>query len=160
MKIANRLLIAVALFIGSWFVLIPLGHLMDVFLAESEVHLIPAGYRGAVVILYDRPNAEPTLYENGKRVYTIPSNGTLFTQFRPPSSSDGSTYFYVYDDGKREELSVVRSKDEMVDSNKVYVFMRHDYGSGSIPETQKNYTAYVVGTAKDDEQKWLRKIER
>jgi hypothetical protein len=152
MKIANRLLIAVALSIGFCFLLIPWGYIMNIVLAESEVHLIPAGYRGSVVILYDRPNAEPTLYENGNRVYTIPSSGTLFTQFHPPSSSDGSTYFYVYEDGKREELSVVRSKDEMVDSNKVYVFMRHDYGSGSIPETRKNYTTYVVGTAKDDEQ--------
>ncbi len=142
MKFANRLLIAVALFIGSWFVLIPLGHLMDVLLSESEVHLIPAGYRGTVVIIYDRPNAEPVMYENGDRVYNIPLSDTLLTQFHPPNGSNSSKYFYVYEDGKREELPVVRSKDEMVDSNKVYVFMRNDYISESI---------YIVGTAKDDE---------
>lgn len=63
--------------------------------AEQEVVIVPKGYTGYVLIIYDQPNgAEPTS-ENGKRLYTIPSNGILKTKFSPnPGWMEFPEFYY------------------------------------------------------------------
>ena len=48
--------------------------------ADSEVHLIPAGYSSDVTIVFNAPNGEPLDVEDGARLYRIPLTGILFTQ--------------------------------------------------------------------------------
>ena len=50
---------------------------------EKETFLFPENLRGAVYIIYDQKNGEPKVYENNRRLYQIPDNGILFTQFKP-----------------------------------------------------------------------------
>jgi hypothetical protein len=50
-------------------------------IGDDEVFILPDGYRGVVFILYNQPNGNPVKYELEKRVYEIPSNGILKTQF-------------------------------------------------------------------------------
>ena len=49
---------------------------------ESEIYLLPNNYRGIIYIIFDQKNGAPKQYENGSRVYVIPRNGILKTQFR------------------------------------------------------------------------------
>ncbi|QMU65411.1 MAG: hypothetical protein GKR88_14710 [Flavobacteriaceae bacterium] len=49
--------------------------------AEDIIRLIPEGYIGPVLVVFDQKNGEPKEYEDGKRVYRIPKSGVLKTQF-------------------------------------------------------------------------------
>ena len=51
--------------------------------AENELYLIPDGFEGAVIILMDEPDGQPKEYnERGYRIYNIPTEGVLKTQFK------------------------------------------------------------------------------
>ena len=49
---------------------------------ESETYLIPQGFTGRVNVIFSRKDGAPTKYENNRRVYEIPANGVLLTQFK------------------------------------------------------------------------------
>ena len=49
---------------------------------EDEVYIVPKNYTGYVVIIYDQKKGVAPKYEGKKRVYEIPSNGILKTQFK------------------------------------------------------------------------------
>lgn len=63
-----------------------LGLIMSLLLfscatGEDEVYIVPKNYTGYVVIIYDQKKGAEPKYEGKKRVYEIPSNGILKTQF-------------------------------------------------------------------------------
>jgi len=49
--------------------------------AEKEIFVLPQGFTGYVLIVYDQPGGQEQVYEDGKRVYNIPTNGILKTKF-------------------------------------------------------------------------------
>lgn len=49
--------------------------------AEPQSYLLPNGFTGAFVIVFNQKEGTPKEYENGRRIYRIPKNGVLFTQF-------------------------------------------------------------------------------
>ncbi len=51
--------------------------------SSVETYVLPAGYRGAVHVVFDQPNGAPAKHLSGRRVYEIPPSGVLFTRFRP-----------------------------------------------------------------------------
>jgi hypothetical protein len=69
---------------------------------EPEVYLLPDGYVGPVLIVYDQPTGEPRKYEAGARVYEIPENGMLLTQFDPPQDVNPDLW-YVDGQGVRTQ---------------------------------------------------------
>jgi uncharacterized protein DUF6843 len=69
--------------------------------SESEIHLIPAGYEGPILIIFDDPAGVPERHERGKRVYAIPSNGVLRTRFGPNPGWGRPDYYYVDPAGRR-----------------------------------------------------------
>jgi len=51
--------------------------------AEDEVFVLPNDFEGCVIVLFGEENGEPKEYnDNGDRVYRIPKNGVLKTQFK------------------------------------------------------------------------------
>ncbi len=128
-------LLGVLLFVGHYFAT----------LRGREIHLIPSGYRGPVVIAYDMPNGVPARYEDGARVFEIPSDGILRTQMETPD--DGwirpgrIRYFYVDEKGQREEIPEVRWKEEMSQEAIAYTF--RPIGNLMKPN---GFESYVVGT--------------
>lgn len=74
--------------------------------AEPEVHLIPEGFTGPVVIIFGDSSAAPVRYEGESRVYDIPESGVLRTS---SDVNEGvrleSEYFYVDEDGDRTAIS-------------------------------------------------------
>lgn len=51
--------------------------------ANSEIFVLPDGYTGAVIILFDEDNGTPEkLDDDGNRVFEIPSSGVLKTKFK------------------------------------------------------------------------------
>jgi hypothetical protein len=124
--------------------------------SKREVHLIPYGYRGPVVIFVDEPNGQPPRYENGAIVYDIPTSGVLATQAKLPEWVS-SKYYYITSDGQRIELKVIRQQSEMPDDS-VYVFLRTGGGVVDGPidtltgrrSGQRKFTMYYVGRKSDN----------
>ncbi|MEW6774623.1 MAG: hypothetical protein AB1304_11605 [Bacteroidota bacterium] len=48
---------------------------------EDEIVIVPKNYTGYIVIIYDQKQGAEPKYEGKKRLYEIPANGILKTQF-------------------------------------------------------------------------------
>jgi len=48
---------------------------------ESEIFILPEDYIGYAIVVFNQKDGEKPKYFEGKRVYEIPSNGILKTQF-------------------------------------------------------------------------------
>ena len=130
---------------------------------QSEIHLLPEGYRGPVVIIFNEAGGEPAVSGDGGQVYTIPRDGVLKTQAAPPKEIvlANCRYYYHTREGKRIEIPVVQSKHEMTDSAKVSIFMRMgvlDIKQSGRPDRTRTFTMYMVGTLQDDENVWLEQV--
>ena len=72
--------------------------------AEPATHLIPAGFEGPVVILFNDPLGAPAERDGRRRIYRIPENGILRTQFPPNDGWSRPTYVYVDESGARSPI--------------------------------------------------------
>jgi hypothetical protein len=70
---------------------------------QHEIFLIPQGHEGLAVVMFDQPNGQPVKYEGGMRVYEIPPDGVLRTQFSMPGTHH-SEALYVDQQGHRTEV--------------------------------------------------------
>lgn len=106
--------------------------------AEPEVHLIPKGYKGPVIIIFEDKQGKPEKYEDGKRVYEIPADGVLRTQFKKQQEfiAPGDLKYYYYDGNGRQEINYLQSTQEFADSSSTYVFSK---------ELSHSTVRYLVG---------------
>jgi hypothetical protein len=72
--------------------------------SRPEVHLIPAGYKGDVVIMPGYPMGVPPKRDGLSIVFDIPHNGILVTQDQPSSRWHTEHYYYVDGSGRRQRL--------------------------------------------------------
>lgn len=73
---------------------------------EQEIYLLPKGYTGHVLVILNQKNGTPKKYEGKARVYEIPENGILKTQF---SNNEGWTelpQFYYDRIDKQNQIPV------------------------------------------------------
>ena len=64
--------------------------------AEPETFLIPEDYSGGViVIIFNQKNGSVKEYDEGRRIYRIPKNGILHTQFSPVEGVLNEKFFWV-----------------------------------------------------------------
>lgn len=64
---------------------------------EEEEYLLPEGYVGTVYIIFDQKTGIPPKYDEGKRLYEIPANGILRTQFNTNEGWHGIPIYYYID---------------------------------------------------------------
>lgn len=121
---------------------------------EKETFLFPENLRGAVYIIYDQKNGEPKVYENNRRLYQIPDNGILFTQFKAEYGRIDHRYFFVDRNGKRteivtkEEWTSIKNQPELPgDSTVVFGLITGTLGGSNIQDsTAFHFQNLVVGT--------------
>jgi hypothetical protein len=77
---------------------------------EPETYLIPKGFRGRVSIIFNQKDGAPIRYENGRRIYEIPSNGILLTQFKDEYGIINHEYYYVDSFGSRYGLPIYQDE--------------------------------------------------
>jgi len=112
--------------------------------SEPEDYLIPYGYKGRVNIVFNQKGGVPLKYENGRRVYKIPSDGILFTQFKDEYGLIDHHYFYLDNTGKRIMMKVYpiqynndgSTKWDIKDSHVVGIFL--DGTTGSFGANNEN----------------------
>jgi hypothetical protein len=78
---------------------------------EKETYLIPEGYKGIVLVIFNQTNGEKPEYEDGRRIYRIPQSGILFTQLKDEEGIINQEYFYVASNGERRKLGVLDTRD-------------------------------------------------
>lgn len=118
--------------------------------AEKEIFLIPEGYKGTIVILFNQEDGEKMKYQENARIYTIPINGVLYTQFTRTKGVLNHKYYYMSAKGdKIREIMPLISVKEDVDSSLVY---RLDMFDGKIyvnPRVNEDRTSYSNKEAKE-----------
>ena len=124
--------------------------IMGCHFAEDSIYLIPDGYEGPVFVIFDQPAGNPEKYENGDRVYEIPSNGILRTQFPPNRGRQKIQFFYSGRDGIRKPL-LYKDKSELLRASKdsIYVFDHEMWNTTEFKDRNENnavrYMRFIVG---------------
>lgn len=143
------------------------------------IYLIPKGYVGEVIILYNQPDGETPNIENGLYVYNIPENGVLKVNVKSIKGTVDHRYFYLNSKGEMERLEYLypsgREKDksryERPSSDnisgeeyesKIFVTAFESGNFGRFNSTSKpiSYRSFLVGTPKDRKFLYLNRIER
>jgi len=117
--------------------------------AEPEIHLIPEGYMGPVLIIFDDSNADFLPYEGDARVYKIPEDGVLRTK---SSQNEGTVaaekiqFFYLSDDKSRIKLK----KAFFVNMPLVgvqYIYKQQiGVAYSDIDRSERPYKTYIIST--------------
>ena len=68
---------------------------------EPELYLLPRGFVGNVVVVYNQPNGQPREYHAGTRVYRVPSGGIVYSPFGPNNGVGLPTEYRYTDAGTR-----------------------------------------------------------
>lgn len=74
--------------------------------SAPSIYIIPKGYIGEVILVFNYPIGKEKVYKHKKRVYQIPKSGLLTTKF-------SATYGYIYDTyyrvGENDTLEILPS---------------------------------------------------
>lgn len=116
---------------------------------ESEIHLIPDGFVGPVVVVYGVPGAASIEKgPNGESLYRIGSDGVLVTSdLSPEPGWYGLKFFRVREDGSRNRIPYHGDRDEL------QIFADVDGVTGVEPNATR-WRAYVVGIPSQRED-WI-----
>lgn len=74
--------------------------------SDSADFLIPAKYSGRVAVVFNQKQGQKPKYSNGRRIYEIPSNGILLTQFEYKPGFIDYRYFLLDDKGNKILLPI------------------------------------------------------
>lgn len=121
--------------------------------AEDTIRLIPDGYKGTVLIIFNQEDGEPKEYEDGKRLYRIPENGVLKTQFKPNYGTQKHQFFYVDNNNNRTEIPfiAISSKEDFnkfKDSLKVYAYLEKALGKIEKYDPKTKELLYTIQPAR------------
>lgn len=137
---------------------------------EPEEYHIPSGYIGRVVIVFNKNDGLDKLYEEGKRIYKIRSNGVLFSKFQENEgvfSANDVLFYYVNEDGIKSPIYELRDREQVTNKDSIMIFSVIQGGKGTrngpfskmkefIVDTVKNISKYTPFDFRTDslEKKW------
>jgi hypothetical protein len=108
--------------------------------ASDDVFIIPADFKGTMVVIYGQDDGEKKEFENGKRLYRIPHNGILKTQFElKGETAHFGEYYFLIDDDNRLKIESFPYNQPFPDSTKIYV---HNWQLGSASDSDGNKFKY------------------
>ena len=73
---------------------------------KSEIYLIPEGFEGRVNVIFSKKTKITARYENAKRVYKIPSDGILVSDYEFQEGMINREFFLIDAQGHRSPLLV------------------------------------------------------
>jgi len=126
----------------------------------AEIHLIPAAFRGSVVIVYACGSAGSLPTENGARVYRIPDSGILITSDQHREGWRSAKYFHASASGARAPVDRLDSNSTGLGVTFPETVVWYE-GPMDVQESQSNRTAerYFVGDS-EDRSNWFELSER
>ena len=112
---------------------------------EEEIYLLPKGYVGVVYIIFEQKTGKQPKYADGARVYEIPADGVLKTQFGFNDGWLDIPKFYYIDGQKRIPIFYqIENKDIKVDTLQVCCIQTGNSYKGSNEAVQ--YERFFIGT--------------
>lgn len=115
---------------------------------EDEDFILPGNFRGAVIVLFAQKSGAPPKYLDGKRIYEIPNDGILRTQF---SVNDGWHRPWRFFYRRNQELVGVEYSDQS--SNKAEEIRACCISTGNTSHnpksTEVSFMQFFVGTVTD-----------
>lgn len=110
---------------------------------EKELYILPNNFKGTVAVIFNIKDGAPKEYLNGYRVYRIPENGVLFTQFSNNTGEfaiDDIQYKYVYgNDTLRIKEYDIGTKDTTSSSAQIFSIQ-----SGMLGNKKFEYRSFIV----------------
>src|SRR6266403_2361467 len=106
MKALALLLVLTALLLG----------MSSCLLGQDQIFVLPKGYKGVVIVIYNQRNGQAPKYDQGKRIFEIPDDGVWKTQFAPNNSWRRPDKFFYMVGGQMVEIPYVLSPRELSES--------------------------------------------
>ncbi len=111
---------------------------------KTERYLLPAGYKGVVLVIYDQPKGAPAAAHGDTVVYTIPGDGVLVTKAH---GVDGATLFFRYAGANTDLPFAWDPRADHGDTVCVFSWSNGSFGNkGSKP---LQFATFIVSTQKD-----------
>lgn len=116
------------------------------------MYLIHSNFEGKVNILFDKNAGETKKYQGDRRIYEIPSDGILITQFKANYGFVNRQYYSVDDKGGRTPLEIFEYDNKnnnkwiIVDKNQKGIFLdgiSGQYGNTG-DSTAVEYQEFIV----------------
>ncbi len=129
--------------------------------ATPETYIIPDGYQGRILIVYDQAKGRDEEFIGNRRVYRIDSNGMLVTKFKSEDGIIDEEYYYQEADGLKKRIGIDSSifwhdtlkVREYKTKNYNTILIRSfgvsgGYGSGSDFPHKVDYSESTIATEK------------
>ena len=115
--------------------------------SEPELFLIPDKYEGIITVVFSQKNGQEEKYIDKRRVYDIPENGILLTQFAKTTHGKLNQVFYYKDALRNKKLEIknlfiVEAKSQ-IDSTENYI-MNGAYGQYGNSLDTPNSKSYPI----------------
>ncbi len=110
--------------------------------AEKEHFYMHKGFNGPVIVLFDQKDGQSKKYDKDTRIYQIPENGILYTQFERVTGNLSQSFYYK-DSSQKDPiptLFIPINASSKHDSTGTYVFRFMD---GRLGTTK--YVSFFVG---------------
>ncbi len=122
-------------------------------IGEQEIIVVPKDYKGYVLIIFNQKDGNPTKYEGKKRVYEIPQNGILKTQFTGNYGSVGFADYYY------ENISLGNKLSSFVEIEKMPIdkIVGFRGATGTVKKSAESeerieFVEFYIGTKSQIEQ--------
>ncbi|OAE94031.1 hypothetical protein SU65_01605 [Flavobacterium psychrophilum] len=119
---------------------------------EQQIIVVPKNFKGYIILIHNQKDGMPTKYKGKKRIYEIPKNGILKTQF---DTNDGWQEFseFYYDKIIPENKLSSFAEIGKVPINKVVGFMG---ANGTVRKDSKSndrieFSEFYIGTKSEIE---------
>lgn len=122
--------------------------------AAQSLYLLPNHFVGNVLLVFDQPAGAPPEYRGSARLYRIPANGVLRTQFKPNyGMHQPDHYYYVTSDGKTiKELPYFNKvQDAPATYQLADTICLHALPFKDAKTQKVNYMSLIVGRMSDSE---------
>ncbi|HEX6588224.1 MAG TPA: hypothetical protein VF039_04330 [Longimicrobiales bacterium] len=119
---------------------------------EGEVHILPDGFEGPVLILYDQPDGLPARYDDdGRRLFEIPRSGVMRTRMEPNDGWVSYAMYYRTTDGS---LAPIHFAGNPCDDRPILQVCLMGLEMRSSVPNPPEYLAYVVARGDEIETAW------
>ncbi len=120
-------------------------------MGESSMYLIPKGFEGNVLVVYNQPDGKDTLYENHTRVYKIDPSGILKTKFIHDRRTQIVNFYSIDENGKRQPIQLISNEfPKIKDSSEVvcvHLVPMNDFDEKR--KTQRYFDIFTIAKPKN-----------
>lgn len=154
--------ISIPIILGTFFIVFQLNK------AEPETFLIPQNFRGKIIIFYEEPCGQKSVYENGRRIFQFPESGVLITNYKRTKGILNQNFYFVAENGEKTKIPQkdvrefnfkgrLSNIEKEPSREEVGVFYSY---AGILPsKTISKYHSYVISAYKDldkdEKESWL-----